>query len=203
MKLTDRILFLLKATWNDIFGEEPQAELRQAISGEMTSSRLTGLLDQAQQRLDALRLELANGVSREKRIHKSWQDMLPRIERLNVSVDEALKAEDENRARELLAQLNPLEKEASELAELARICERHTAQVRAAVNTQQEQLDSLRRRSLLLEDRENNINALTELFGTQQSIAQQTGALQIELATWEEQIARREDKLAARREWSK
>lgn len=203
MKLTDRILFLLKATWNDLFGEEPQAELRQAISGEMTSSRLTGLLDQAQQRLDALRLELANGVSREKRIHKSWQDMLPRIETLNVAVDEALKAEDEDRARELLAQLNPLEKEASELAELARICERHTSEVRAAVNAQQDQLDSLRRRSLLLEDRENNITALTELFGTQQSITQQTGALQIELATWEEQIARREDRLAARREWSK
>jgi phage shock protein A len=203
MKLTNRILFLLKATWNDLFGEEPQAELRQAISGDATGSRLTGLLDQAQQRLDVLRLELANGVSRQKRIRQAWQDVLPRIDALNVAVDEALKAEDEEKARTILAQLNPLEKEASELAELARVCEKHTAEVRAAINTQQDQLDALRRRSLLLEDRESNIAALTELFGAQQSISQQTSALQTELIVWEEQIARREDKLAARREWSK
>ena len=203
MKLTDRILFLLKATWNDLFGEEPQAEFRQVISGDVTSSRLTGLLDQSQQRLDALRLELANAASRQKRIRQTWQNVLPQIEALNTAVDEALKVEDEDRARALLAQLNPLEKEASELAEMARSWEKHTLEVRAAVNGQQDQLDGLRRRLFLLEDRESSLSALTELFGAQQILAQQAGALQIELAVWEEQIMRREDRLAARREWSK
>ena len=203
MKLTDRIIFLLKATWNDLFGEEPQAEFRQAINGDMSSSRLTGLLDQAQQHLDALRLELANAVTRQKRIRHTWQEALKQIEALNTSVDEAVKTGNEDRARTLLAQLNPLQKSADELAELTRICEQHTSEVRAAVSGQQDQLDSLRRRSLLLEDRESSLAALTELFGTQQSLSRQTNTLQAELAEWEEKIAQREDKLAARREWSK
>ena len=108
MKLTERILFLLKATLNDLFGEEPQAELRQAISGDVTSSRLTGLLDQAQQHLDALRLELANAVARQKRIRQAWQEALTQIESLNATVDKALKAEDEEQARALLAQPSPV-----------------------------------------------------------------------------------------------
>ncbi len=202
MKLTDRILFLLKATWNDLFGEEPQAEFRQAMSGDVTSSRLTGLLDQAQQHLDVLRLELTNALTRQTRIRHSWQEALKQIESLNIAVDEALKAGDENRARTLLAQLNPQQKAADELAELTRICEQHTSEVRAAVNGQQEQLDSLRRRSLLLENRESSLAALTELYGTQQSLSRQTESLQAEMTEWEETIARREDKLAARREWS-
>ena len=203
MKLTDRIIFLLKATWNDLFGEESQSEFRQAVSGDVTSSRLTGLLDQAQQHLDALRLELASAVTRQKRIRQTWHEALTKIESLNAAVDEALKAENEEQARVLLTQLNLLQKNADELAELTRICEQHTADVRAAVNGQQDQLDALRRRSLLLEDRESSLSALTELFGTQQSLSRQTDALQTELTAWEEQIARREDKLAARREWSK
>lgn len=203
MKLTDRIIFLLKATWNDLFGEEPQAEFRQAISGEVTSSRLTGLLDQAQQHLDALRLELANAVTRQKRIRQTWHEALAKIQTLDAAADEAVKAGQEEQARTFLAQLNPLQKNADELAELTRICEQHTAEVRAAVNGQQDQLDALRRRSLLLEDRESSLSALTELFGTQQSLSRQTESLQAELTQWEEQIARREDKLSARREWSK
>jgi hypothetical protein len=40
-------------------------------------------------------------------------------------------------------------------------------------------------------------------MGDQQSLARQTEKLQSELAAWEEQIARREDYLAVRREWNK
>lgn len=203
MKLTQRILLLLKTTWNDLFGEEQQAEALQAISGDLTASRLKGLLDQAQQHLDALRLELANAVTRQKRIRQTWREASAKVESLNSAADEALKTGQEEQARTLLEQINSLQKGVDELAELARVCEQHTSEIRAAVNGQQEQLDSLRRRSLLLEDRENSLGVLTELFGTQQSLAHQTDVLQNELAEWEEQIARREDRLAARREWSK
>ena len=203
MKLPQRILFLLKATWNDLFGEEQHSEIRQAISGDVTADRLSGLLNEAQQHLDTLRLELANAVTRQKRIAHGWQEALTQIQSLHLAVDEALNAGREQQARALLEQASLRQKSADELAELVRICEQHTSEVRAAVNKQQEQLDSLRRRSLLLEDRENSLTALTELFGTQQSLTRQTDTLQNELAEWEEQIARREDQLAARREWSK
>jgi phage shock protein A len=203
MKLTQRILFLLKTAWNDLFGEEQQSQARQVISGDTTAGRLNGLLDEAQQHLDALRLELANAVTRQKRIRRTWQEALTQIESLNSAIDEALKAGREAEARTLLGQVNPLQKGTDEMAELVQVCEKHTSEIRAAVNSQQDQLDSLRRRSLLLEDRENSLVVLNELFGTQQSLTRQTDKMQNELAEWEEQIARREDQLAARREWSK
>lgn len=203
MKLPQRILLLLRATWNDLFGEEQHSEIRQAISGDVTADRLSGLLNEAQQHLDTLRLELANAVIRQKRIEHSQQDAMAQIQSLHLAVDEALKAGQEQQARALLEQASLQQKNADELAGLAQICEQHTSEVRAAVNKQQEQLNSLRQRSLLLEDRENSLTALTELFGTQQNLMRKTDALQTELAEWEEQIARREDQLAARREWSK
>ncbi|MGC1378958.1 MAG: hypothetical protein WA821_22200 [Anaerolineales bacterium] len=203
MKLTERILFLIKATWNDLFGEEQQAEIHQALSGDVTSSRLNGLLDDAQQHLDALRLELANAVTRQKHIVRTRQEALAQVQSLNSAIDEALKTGQGEEARTLLERANPLQKGADELAELVRICEQHTSEIRAAVNSQQVQLDSLRRRALLLEDHENSLAMLTELFGTQQSLTRQTDILQSELAEWGEKIAQREDKLAARREWSK
>jgi phage shock protein A len=203
MKLPQRILFLLKTAWNDLFGEDPQGEVRQMVSGESTSDRLSALLDETQQHLDALRLELANVVAHQQRIRQIWQERLAEIQYLNTAVDEALKVGREDQARGLQGQINRLQKGADEMAELVHACQEQADQIREAVNSQQEQLDTLRRRSLLLEDRENSLAALTEVFGAQQSLSRRTDALQTELAEWEEQIARREDKLSARRDWSK
>lgn len=200
MKLTERILFLFKTVWNDLFGEE--SEVRQAITGDLTADRLTGVLDEAQQHLDALRLELANAVARQHRITHTWQEALMKIQSLQAKADTALEVGQDEEARTWLEQSNPLEKGANEMAALVQTCEQHTSEIRAAIHQQQEQLDSLRRRALLLSDRESSLSTLTELFGTQQSLTRQTDKMQTELAKWEEQIARREDQLAARREWS-
>ena len=201
MKLTERILFLFKTVWNDLFGEE--SEVRQAITGDLTADRLTGVLDEAQQHLDALRLELTNAVARQHRITHTWQETRMKIHSLQAKVDTALAAGQDEEARTWLEQSNPLQKGANEMAALVQTCEQHTSEIRAAINQQQEQLDSLRRRALLLADRESSLSTLTELFGTQQSLTRQTDKMQNELAEWEEQIARREDQLAVRREWSK
>lgn len=203
MNLPQRILFLLKTAWNDLFGEDPQGEVRHVLSGESTSDRLSTLLDETQQHLDALRLELANVIAHQQRIRQTWQERLAEIQYLNTAVDEALKAGREDQARGLQSQINRLQKNADEMAELVHACQEQATEIRTAVNSQQEQLDTLRRRSVLLEDRENSLAALTEVFGAQQSLSRRADALQTELAEWEEQIARREDKLAARRDWSK
>ncbi|MGE5465014.1 MAG: hypothetical protein ACM3PS_16745, partial [Syntrophothermus sp.] len=63
--------------------------------------------------------------------------------------------------------------------------------------------DVLRRRTLTLTDRERSVTALAELLGDQQSLSRRTEKLHTELTAWEEQIARREDLLAARRDWNK
>lgn len=203
MKLTQRLHLLLKTTLNDLFGEEPVTEARRVIDGETTAERLTGLLDEAQRQLDTLRLELGKAVSHQKRIAQAWQEAVAHAKTLDAAVDTAVKAGDDDRAREYLAQVKPAQEAASELEELTQACEQRSADLRLAVNQQQERLDALRRRALALTDRERSVAALDELFGDQQSLARQTEKLQTELASWEEQIAHREDRLTARREWSK
>jgi hypothetical protein len=203
MKLTQRLQFLLKAALNDLFGEEQMAEVRQNIDGETTAERLTGVLDEAQRHLDILRLELGNAVAHQKRIAQAWKDAEAHVKMLDAAVDEAVKSRQDEQAREYLAKVKPAQEVARELCELAEACEQRSADLRLAVNQQQDRLDTLRRRALALTDRERNITALDEIFGDQQSLSRQTEKLQTELSTWEEQIARREDHLTARREWSK
>ncbi|MFZ5880484.1 MAG: hypothetical protein ACOY0R_14030 [Chloroflexota bacterium] len=202
MKLSERIRLLLKAAANDLFGEEA-AEVRQALNGETTAERLGGLLDEAQRQLDVLRLELGNAVSHHKRIEQAWQEAVAQVKALDAAADAAIQEGQDERAREHLAQLQSAQKHAQELGELAQAGEHRSRDLRAAVNQQQEQLDTLRRRALTLTDRERSVTALAELLGDQQSLARQTEKMRTELAAWEEQIARREDRVSARREWSK
>jgi phage shock protein A len=203
MKLSERIRLLLKAAANDLFGEDQAAEVRQVLNGETTAERLTGLLDEAQRQLDTLRLELGNAVSHQKRIERAWQESAAQVKSLDAAADAAIQDGQDERAREYLAQLQSAQQNAQELEELARAGEQRSTDLRSAVNQQQEQLDTLRRRALTLTDRERSVTALAELLGDQQSLSRRTEKLHTELTAWEEQIARREDHISARREWSK
>ncbi len=203
MKLTERLRFFLKTTFNDLFGEEQVQEIRQAVDGETTAERLDGLLDEAQRQLDALRLEFGNAASHQKRITQAWQAAASQVKTLDAAVDAAVKAGQDDQAREYLEQVKSAQEQARELEELVQACEQRSADLRLAVNQQQERLDALKRRALTLTDRERSVAALDELLGAQQSLARQTTKLHDELTAWEAQIAQREDRLAARREWSK
>jgi phage shock protein A len=203
MNLIQRLQFLLKAMLNDLFGEEQTAEIRRIADGETTAERLTGLLDDAQRQLDTLRLELGKAIAHQKRIAQAWQQAENQVKRLDAAVDEAVKAGQDDQAREYLAKIKPAQEAARELCELTQACEQRSADLRIAVNQQQDRLDALRRRALALTDRELSVTALDEMFGDQRSLSRQTEKLQTELSSWEEQIARREDHLTARREWNK
>jgi phage shock protein A len=203
MKLSQRIQLLLKAVANDLFGEDQVEEVRQTLDGDTNAERLTGLLDEAQRQLDTLRLELGNAVSHQKRIERLWQESAARVKALDAAADEAVQAGQDERARAYLAQLQSAQQAASELEDLTREGEQRSIDLRAAVNQQQERLDALRRRALTLTDRERSVTALADLLGDQRSLSRQTEKLHTELTEWEEQIARREDLLSARREWSK
>lgn len=203
MKLSQRIRLLLKAAAEDLFGEEPVTEIQQTLNGDGNAERLTGLLDDIQRQLDALRLELGNAVSQQKRIERARRETAVQVKALDAAADTAVQSGQDERAREYLVQLQTARGHTSELEELARAGEKHCTDLRAAVNQQQERLDTLRQRALTLTDRERSITALAELLGDQQSLSRQTEKLHTELTAWEEQIARREDLLSARREWSK
>jgi phage shock protein A len=203
MKLSERIHLLLKAAANDLFGEDQITEARQTLDGETNAERLAGLLDDAQRQLDILRLELGNAASHQKRIEQAWREAASQVNTLDVAADAAVQAGQDERARETLRQLQFAQQHAKELEELALSGEQRTSDLRVAVNQQQERLNALQRRVLTLTDRERSVTALAELLGDHQSLSRQTEKLHSELSAWEEQIARREDHLAARREWNK
>lgn len=203
MKLSQRIRLLLKAAFNDLFGEDQVTEVRQTLNGESNTERLAGLLDDAQRQLDILRLELGNAVSHQKRIERACQESAAQVKALDAAADAAIKSGHDDRAREYLTQLHSAQQTTSELEELARSVEQHSIDLRTAVNQQQEQLDALRRRTLALTNRERSVTTLSELLGDQQSLTRQTEKLHAELTAWEEQIARKEDLLSARREWNR
>lgn len=202
MKLSERIRLLLKAVANDLFSEDQVTEVHQVLNGESNTDRLAGLLDDAQHQLDVLRLELGNAVSVQKRIERARQESAAQIKALDAAADTAIQAGQDERAREYLRQLQSAQQHASELEELSRTGEQHSTDLRTAVNQQQEQLDTLRRRALALTDRERSVMALAELLNDQQGLARRTEILHAELTAWEEQIARKEDLLSARREWN-
>lgn len=202
MKLSQRIRLLLQAAANDLFGEDQATEVRQTLDGETNTDHLTSLLDDVQHQLDSLRLELGNALSHQKRIERAWQQSAAQVKALDAAADAAIQAGQDEQARESLAQLQSAQQNAHELEELARAGDGRSTDLRLAVNRQQEQLDVLRRRALTLTDRERSVTALADLLGDQQSLSRQTEKLHTELTDWEEQIARREDHLAARREWS-
>ena len=203
MKLSQRLRLFLMAAANDLFGEDPITEAREVLNGESNAKRLTGLLDEVQRQLDSLRLELGNAVSHQKRIERAWHESAAQVKALDAAADAAIQAGQDERAREYLTQLQSGQKHAEELEELARAVEGYCTDLRAAVNQQQEQLETLRRRALALTDRERSVTTLSELLGDQQSLSRRTEKLHAELTAWEEQIARREDHLSARREWNK
>lgn len=202
MNLSQRIRLFLKAAANDLFGEDQLMEVHQALNGETNAERLAARLDEAQSQLDSLRLELGNALSHQKRIERAWQASAAQVKTLDVAADAAVQAGQEERAREILAQLQSGQKNTDELEELARSVQQHSNDLRGAVNQQQEQLEALRRRSLALTDRERSVMALSEILGEQQSLVRQTEKLHTELIAWEEQIANREDLLSARQEWN-
>jgi hypothetical protein len=96
-----------------------------------------------------------------------------------------------------------MQKDVKKMDDLVQTCEQHIKDIRLAIGNQQTQLDSLKRRAKLLEDHEISTTALNELFRAQQGFVQQTDQLHTKFEQWEEKITRREDELAARREWSK
>lgn len=203
MKLSKRIQLLIKTMLNDLFGEDPLTEVRQTINGETNAEYLTGLLDEAQNQVDSLRMELGNAVIYQKQIERVWQESSMQLQILEAEVDAAVQNGDDEQARTSLAKLQSAQRNTSELKELVQAGEQRSTDLRVAVSQQQEQLDVLRRRALAVTDREHNVRALSELLGDQQSLTRQTERLHRELTTWEEQIAHREDLLSARREWSK
>lgn len=203
MKLIERLSALLKSLASDILGEETGEALSLAQGDGADAERLAGLLEEAQGRLDALRLELADANGRQKRIALAWQEAQQNSQALDAAVDAALQAGEDDQARTRLVQAQRAQANAKELDELHQASGQLAEQIRAAVADQQERLALLRGRYQALVDRERTAKAMDDLLRAQKELAEQQSVLQKEFQQREAQIAQREDRLAARREWNR
>jgi len=169
---------------------------------ETAANRLSQLLDESQSRLDALRMELAETVERHKRISQQGQALAEKAQALDRAVDAALQQGQDDRAADLLRQAQQARAQAQDLDELRQACEQLATQIRAAVESRQEQLIRLRSRMATLTDRERTAEALESLLKAQRVLDDQAEDLSSAFHLREEQITRREDRLSARQEWS-
>jgi phage shock protein A len=201
MKLLQRLQTLVKVVVDDVIGEEAAPE-KPSLPGETAANRLNALLDDAQARLDTLRLEHAEAVERQKRLTSQWQSADQRAQSLDQAVDAALLAGHEEQAANLLRQAQQTHAFADELADLRQASEQLAEQIGSAVAGHREQLAQMRVRFAALSDRERAAESLENLLQAQRERANQDESLNQAFLVNEEAIARREDRLAARQEWS-
>ena len=191
MKWIDRILAALRTAARDLISEEDIAE---------EEDRVSALLDAAQTRLNVLRDELAKAIAREKQAEAEWQDALAQANLLDGSVDAALRHGQDDTARTQIAAASRAQIKADELGEHYQGCGRVTARLRKEVKALQTQIDEARFRQSHLADREISAEALESLNRLRREQRKDTRQLRSDLDVRKEQLARREDKLAARDE---
>jgi phage shock protein A len=191
MKWIDRILAALRTAARDLISEEDIAE---------EEDRVSALLAAAQTRLNVLRDELAKAIAREKQAEAEWQDALAQANLLDGSVDAALRHGQDDTARTQIAAASRAQIKADELGERYQGCTRVTARLREEVKALQTQIDEARFRQTHLADREISAEALEQLNRLRRDQRQDARRLRSDLDERKEQLARREDKLAARDE---
>lgn len=201
MKWLKRLRTLAQVVMDDVLGEDADPA-GHASPNTPAAHELAEMLAQAQSQLDTLRLELAQAQERQKRLTAQGQTASAQAQSLDASVDTALKAGQEDRAADLLKKMQRMSAYAQELEALRQESEQLTLQLKEAVETRQDQLTQLRLRAQALTDREHAAELLESLLTSQRTLARQTDDLSKAFQAREEQITHREDRLAARQEWS-
>jgi phage shock protein A len=212
MKLSQRLRILFRSMLDDLFGEEAGLEAGERKPDWLVSSPARTIDSseeyfqvwqaESQSHLGELQVELVNATARQKRAELSWQDAQQKAQSLDRAVDAALQAGQEVQAR--AAQKEALQGEArvQELGDLYQACIRLTERLQEAIHDQQQQLAKVQTEAKILEEREYSASVLEDLVRQQREETRRAADLQRELDERKEQIARREDRIAARQELS-
>jgi len=190
MKWFDRILTALRSAARDLISEDDEIE----------GDRIDMLIDAAQTRLRVLRDELAQAVAREKRAEIEWHAAWDQANALDMNVDQALRAGQDDVARLHIEQASRAQVKADELSEHYQACVHVTTRLREEVSTLQTQLDDVMRRQTQLVDREHGAEAAEQLNRLKREQRRAASELKRDLEDRARQVSKREDYLAAREE---
>ncbi len=191
MKWFDRILTGLRAAARDLISEE---------DNDVEADRVEALLDTAQTRLHVLRSELAQAIAREQRAEIEWRAAWEQANALDATVDSALRAGQDDIARAKIEEASRAQVKADELSERYQAGVRVSTRLREEVNTLQRHIDEVRQRQGQIADRELGAQSLEQLQQLKREQRKEAHQVHDELHDRQEQIARREDRLAARDE---
>ncbi len=191
MKWIDRVLTALRTAARDLTSEEDAAA---------EEDHVVALLDTAQARLNVLRDELATAIAREKRAEIEWHAAVAQANALDVGVDAALRTGQDEAARAQIVQASRAQIKADELSEHYQACVRVSTRLREEVMALQDQIDETHDRYTHLNDRDRSAQSLESLNQLRREQRKDTRALHSELDERKEQVAKREDQIAAREE---
>jgi phage shock protein A len=191
MKWFDRILTGLRAAARDLLSEE-------VTPTDAEADRLDALLDTAQTRLNVLRSELAQAIAREKRAEIDWRAAWEQANALDAGIDSALRAGQDDVAREQIERASRAQVKADELSERYQASIRVTTRLREEVNALHAQIDEVQRRRNGVLDRELSAESLEQLQRLKRERRKEARQLRDDLKAREEQVARKEDRLSAR-----
>jgi phage shock protein A len=191
MKWIDRIFNSLRTAARDLISEDDQP-------ADANADRATALLDAAGARLNVLRDELAQAIAREKRLEIDWHAAQTQADALNEAIDALLRASDDDAARIQIEPASRAQVKADELNERYQAAVRVTARLRDQVRSLQTQVDEARQQQENIGLRESGAESLEKLHQLQREQHKDARALNEDLTTRRETVARREDRLAAR-----
>lgn len=197
MKLAQRLRMAAQAWIRDVFSEETAPGAPGAASPE---EALTGWLNDAQARLDALQVSLVKAQTRRDQLAHERQAIQVQADGLSAAVDAALAQGQEDLARARLADLNRLQLQAAGLQNSQEAAAQLVDALQDALFALQAQVGEARRKAQALSERASQAEMLEALARLRRDLNRQAAAIQAELAGRQEQIARREDRLAARAE---
>ncbi len=198
MNIFDRLLLVLRSTLHNLFSEEAQPPRLGDVEDHVAA-----LLDEAQARLEVLRQELTDATVREKRIELEWRAAQAQAEAADRTIDEALRAGQDEAARAELARAQAQQARVKELNASQLAAEKLARELQAESPALQQQLDETRRRYQELADRELAVAAQEQLAELRRTVRHEAAALRAELSAREERVARREDQAAARNEMNR
>lgn len=190
MNWIDRVLAALRRTVRDLISEEEALE----------DERIAALLAAARVRIGALRLETDEATAREKRAELEWRATQTEIGALNDAVDTALRTGREAEAREYLKRIQTAQQRAERLSKRRRDYAQAADQLRSEMRRLEMQLDDMDSQTGQLADRERSAEAMEQLNRLRRDLRKFAATAHDELSDREEQIARREDRIDARRE---
>lgn len=181
---------VLQAILRDLFREEDQSQ----------QDRIGEILDAMQSTLELLRDDLAEAVAREKRIERAWRQKLSEVAELKEAVDAALQADQDDEARMQLDRERHAQAVADEMRELHQHHTEVTSELRKHIRDFQERLELARRQLAQLDDLDRSTELLEQLNHMQHEGQRRVARIRLQLDVREEEIALREDQIAARSE---